>query len=178
MSLEKCPECSKEPTEDELLAQFEEILDGYVGKPGGLIPALQTAQKLFGYLPKRVLQLISMKLDIPYSEVTGVVSFYSFFTTVPKGKYMVRVCLGTACYVRGGKDVLAALEKELEIGVGGTTSDGLFSLDVGCCFGACGLAPVIMVNDETHQRVKPEKVKEIIDFYRDIEMTIIKEKAG
>lgn len=178
MSDSICPECNHEPTEEELLEQLDSILDDYVEKPGGLIPALQIAQKMFGYLPKSALHMISKKLDKPYSEVAGVVSFYSFFSTVPRGKYMIRVCLGTACYVRGGKDVLSSLEKELEINVGGTTSDGLFSLDVGRCFGACGLAPVLMVNDETHQRVKAEKVKEIIEFYRDVEATIIKEKAG
>lgn len=178
MSHSQCQECQHEVTEAELLDQLDGILDDYVGKPGGLIPALQVAQKLFGYLPKSALQLISMKLDKPYSEVTGVVSFYSFFSTVPRGKYIVRVCLGTACYVRGGKEVLSSLQKELEIGVGGTTTDGLFSLDVGRCFGACGLAPVLMVNDETHQRVKADKVAELIEFYRDLEVNAIKEKAG
>ncbi len=178
MSNVQCKECQQEVTEEMLLEKLDGILDDYVGKPGGLIPALQVAQKLFGYLPKSALQMISKKLDKPYSEVTGVVSFYSFFSTVPRGKYMIRVCLGTACYVRGGKEVLSSLQKELEIGVGGTTSDGLFSLDIGRCFGACGIAPVLMVNDETHQRVKSDKIGEIIEFYRDLEVNQIKEKAG
>ena len=97
--------------------------------------------------------------------MAGVVSFYSFFSTTPRGKYMVRACLGTACYVRGGKDVLDSLKNELGIDVGETTEDQLFSLDVGRCFGACGLAPVIMINDDVHQRVKPSKIGEIIAAY-------------
>ncbi len=168
----------KEPTEEELYRMLDEILEDYKTKPGGLIPALQVAQKMFGYLPKEALQLIAKKLDKPYSEVTGVVSFYSFFSTVPRGKYIVRVCLGTACYVRGGKEVLSGLEKELNINVGQTTPDGLFSIDVGRCFGACGLAPVIMVNDNVHQRVKAEKVGEILDYYKDQESAMLKEKVG
>jgi NADH-quinone oxidoreductase subunit E len=102
---------------------------------------------------------------MPYSEVAGVVGFYSYFSTTPKGKHTVRVCMGTACYVRGGQDVLKAMMKELEIGVGGTTADRKFSLEVGRCFGACGLAPVVIVDDETFQRVKPSKVNEILNCF-------------
>ena len=158
--------CGREIDEAEIIGRLDELLAEYVGKPGGLIPALQTTQRLLGYLPREALVKISELFGKPYSEVTGVVSFYSFFSTVPRGKYTIRVCLGTACYVRGGKDVLAALKRELDIDVGETTSDRLFSLDVGRCFGACGLAPVIMVNDDVHQRVSPAKVKELLDGYR------------
>jgi NADH:ubiquinone oxidoreductase subunit E len=108
--------------------------------------------------------------------VAGVVSFYSFFSTVPRGKYLVRVCLGTACYVRGGKQVLDAVKKTLGIDVGQTTADRLFSLDVGRCFGACGLAPVIMVNDDVHQRVKPAKINELLNIYRLKEQVEAEEK--
>jgi NADH:ubiquinone oxidoreductase subunit E len=101
--------------------------------------------------------------------VAGVVSFYSFFTTVPRGKHLVRVCLGTACYVRGGKQVLASLKSTLGIEVGETTPDRLFSLDVGRCFGACGLAPVIMIDDDVHQRVKPARLARILEQYRHAE---------
>jgi NADH:ubiquinone oxidoreductase subunit E len=146
---------------------LDEILIEYIDKPGALIPVLQITQRIFGYLPEEALKKISLKLNKPYSEVTGVVTFYSFFSTQPRGKYMIRVCLGTACYVRGGKEVLSALKKELMIDVGMTTSDKLFSIDVGRCFGACGLAPVIMVNDEVYQRVKPEKINEIVNEYRE-----------
>ena len=159
-----CP-AAADLSEEDMVAALEPILEEYRTKPGGLIPALQTAQTMFGYLPKPVLKRISTAFGKPYSEVAGVVSFYSFFSTVPRGKYVVRVCLGTACYVRGGKQVLDALKKHLGIDVGETTEDRLFSLDVGRCFGACGLAPVLMVNDDTHQRVKPAKISDILDPY-------------
>src|SRR5271166_3491846 len=162
---EKCLEC-QEATEEELLARLDEVLAEYANVPGSLIPVLQIAQALFGYLPESALRKISLALGKPYSEVAGVVGFYSFFTTVPRGKHLVRVCLGTACYVRGGKQVLAALRDLLRIEVGETTSDRQFSLDVGRCFGACGLAPVIMIDDDVHQRVKPTRLGKIIDGYR------------
>ena len=165
-------ECNSELSEEELIKQLENILDDYIEKPGALIPVLQIAQRMFGYLPESSLKLISKKLDKPFSEVAGVVSFYSFFTRVPRGKYLVRVCLGTACYVRGGKEVLESFKNELGIEVGETTGDKLFSLDVGRCFGACGLAPVIMINDDVHQRVKPAKVYDILNQYK------IKEKSS
>lgn len=151
--------------EAKLLEQLDEMLVEYRDQPGGLIPALQTAQGLFGYLPEAAMRRIAQVFDKPYSEVAGVVSFYSFFSTVPRGKYVVRVCLGTACYVRGGNEVLRALKDKLGIDVGGTTADRRFSLEVGRCFGACGMAPVLMVNDDLHQRVKPAKVGEILKAY-------------
>jgi NADH:ubiquinone oxidoreductase subunit E len=160
-----CCACSEPLSEEETALRLNEIIGEYRDKPGGLIPALQIAQSCFGYLPESVLKKISTAFNKPYSEVAGVVSFYSFFSTVPRGKYLVRACLGTACYVRGGKEVLSALKKALGIDVGQTTEDRLFSLDVGRCFGACGLAPVIMVNDEVHQRVKPSKVGELLKAY-------------
>ena len=160
-----CCMCSQEVTEEEMIAQLDELVGEYTTRSGGLIPALQIVQSRFGYLHKRVLKQISLMFDKPFSEVAGVVGFYSFFSTVPRGKYTVRVCLGTACYVRGGKEVLAACKKEMGVDVGETTEDRLFSLDVGRCFGACGLAPVIMVNDDVHQRVKPSKIGDILKAY-------------
>jgi NADH:ubiquinone oxidoreductase subunit E len=126
---------------------------------------LQIAQGIFGYLPEVALKRIALGLDKSYSEVAGVVGFYSFFSTVPRGKHVVRVCLGTACYVRGGVAVLDALKKDLGVDVGGTTDDRQFSLEVGRCFGACGLAPVIMIDDDVHHRVKPRRVGAILDQY-------------
>jgi len=158
--------CTEEATEDELLARLDDVLEDYRDKPGALIPVLQMAQGIFGYLPENALKRISLALGKSYSEVAGVVGFYSFFSTVPRGKHMVRVCLGTACYVRGGKRVLDAIKQRLDIDVGETTADRLFSLDVARCFGACGLAPVINIDDEVYQRVKPNKVGEILDLYR------------
>ncbi len=168
--VQKCCNCQQEQTEEELLIILEDVLNDYKDKPGALIPVLQIAQNLFGYLPEAALKKIALKMEKPYSEVAGVVSFYSFFSTVPRGKYMIRICLGTACYVRGGKDVLDAFKNKLKIDVGGTTDDRLFSLDVGRCFGACGLAPVIMVNDETFERVKPDRIEQIISIYQKKEL--------
>jgi NADH:ubiquinone oxidoreductase subunit E len=158
--------CAAAVSEQELMARYGAVIDEYKSKPGALIPMLQTAQTMFGYLPDAVLRNIARTLDKSYTEVAGVAGFYSFFSTVPRGKFLVRVCLGTACYVRGGNDVLAAMKKALGIDVGQTTEDRLFSLEIGRCFGACGLAPVIMVNDDVHQRVRPSKVGEILDKYR------------
>ena len=158
--------CSQEqPSEAERLAHLDEIIAECRDKPGGLIPALQTAQTLFGYLPETVISRIAAGFGKTVSEVAGVVTFYSFFTLTPRGKYLVRVCLGTACYVRGGKEVLNAFRKRLGIEVGQTTPDRLFSLEVGRCFGACGMAPVVMVNDTVHQRVKPARIPELLQSY-------------
>ena len=160
-----CCKCGEAASEEELLARLDEIIADYRDKPGALVPVLQIAQAMFGYLPEAALKRISRGLNKSYSEVAGVVGFYSFFSTVPRGKHMVRVCLGTACYVRGGKRVLDALKKKLHIDVGETTPDREFSLDIARCFGACGLAPTMTVDNEVYQRVKPAKIQEILDLY-------------
>ena len=157
--------CGEQASEEELLARLDEVIAGYKSKPGALIPVLQIAQGIYGYLPEVALKRIAKGLQKPYSEVAGVVGFYSFFSTVPRGRNLIRVCLGTACYVRGGIAVLDALKKELDIDVGGTTEDREFSLEVARCFGACGLAPVITVNDDVHHRVKPRSVRQIVAQY-------------
>ena len=133
--------------------------------PGELINILHAAQELLGYLPQVVQQVIAADLHIPVSRVYGVVTFYSFFTMEPKGKYPISVCLGTACYVRGAEKVLEEFQKELEIKVGETTSDGLFSLDTLRCVGACGLAPVVTIGGKVYGRVTPEKVRDILQEY-------------
>ncbi len=166
--VKSCACCAEELTEEELLARLDAVIDEYRDKPGALIPVLQLAQGIFGYLPEVALKHIAKKLRKPYSEVAGVVGFYSFFTTVPRGKHLIRICLGTACYVRGGVAVLEAFKKDLGIDVGGTTDDLEFSLEIGRCFGACGLAPVIMVDEDVHHRVKPKRVNEIIAQYTDV----------
>lgn len=159
-------DCKGNPVhEDELYERLLIIVKSQRTVPGALIPVLQTAQNLFGYLPEKALRMISKELKLPYSEVAGVVGFYSYFSTIPKGKHTIRVCMGTACYVRGGQEVLKAMSKELGISVSGTTQDRKFSLEVGRCFGACGLAPVVMVNDETFQRVNPSKINEILNSF-------------
>lgn len=163
----ECACCQEEVPKEELYKRLDEILKEYKDKPGGLIPVLQMAQGIFGYLPEDVVKYISKAMKKPFSEVAGVIGFYSFFSTKPRGKHMVRVCLGTACYVRGGKQVLDAFKKELEIDVGDTTPDRQFSLDVARCFGACGLAPAITIDDVVYQRVKPTKIREILGKYRE-----------
>ena len=160
-----CAGCTEEPTEEELLARLDAVIADYKGKPGALIPVLQIAQGIFGYLPEVALKHIAKELRKPYSEVAGVVGFYSFFTTVPRGKHLIRICLGTACYVRGGVAVMDAFKKALGIDIGGTTEDRVFSLEIARCLGACGLAPVITVDDDVHHRVKPKRVNEILAQY-------------
>ncbi len=157
--------CGSQVDEQQMLLELDKVLDEYKGKEGGLIPALQIAQGLFGYLPDNVLQRVAAAFDKSYSEVAGVVSFYSFFSTQPRGKHVIRVCLGTACYVRGSKKVLDAIKKELNVDVGETTEDRNFTLEVARCFGACGLAPAIMVDEDVHQRVKPTKIRQILANY-------------
>jgi NADH:ubiquinone oxidoreductase subunit E len=159
--------CGETATEAQLMGRLDEVLTEYQGRPGALIPVLQIAQGIFGYLPVSVMKRVALRLGKSYSEVAGVVGFYSFFSTVPRGKHLVRVCLGTACYVRGGKQVLESCRQELGIDVGGTTADGLFTLEVARCFGACGLAPTIMIDEDVHQRVKPPKLRALFAGYRD-----------
>jgi len=162
--------CGAEVSEAELLGRLDEVIGEYREKPGALIPVLQIAQGIFGYLPAVALRRIATGLQKPYSEVAGVVSFYSFFSTVPRGKHLVRVCMGTACYVRGGKRVLEAIKKELDVDVGETTPDKQFTLEVARCFGACGLSPAIMVDEEVLHRVKPAKVGELLERFRSQEV--------
>jgi NADH:ubiquinone oxidoreductase subunit E len=149
----------------EKVARLDEIIKKHKGKPGGLIPVLEEAQVALEYLPMAVQKKIAQELNLPLSRVYGVVTFYSFFTMTPRGKYTVRVCLGTACYVRGGKAIAEALKKEFGIQDGETTPDRMFTLETIRCLGACGLGPVMVVNEDVHGRVKPSKVKEILSQY-------------
>ena len=131
-------------------------------RKGCLIQCLYKAQAIFGYLPLEVQELVAERLRLQQSDVYGVISFYSFFTDLPVGKYKINVCMGTACYVRGSKDVLIAFEEQLGIKEGETTEDGLFSLGGLRCVGACGLAPVVMVNEKTYGSVEKSQVKAIL----------------
>jgi NADH:ubiquinone oxidoreductase subunit E len=159
-------DCAAVLSDQEMVSRIDTVLDDYEKKAGALIPVLQIAQTMFGYLPEPVLRHIGKRLNASYSEVAGVVGFYSFFSTVPRGRHIVRVCMGTACYVRGGKQVLEAFKKHLGIDVGQTTADRMFSLEVARCFGACGLAPTIMIDDDVHQRVKVTRIPELVEQYR------------
>jgi len=145
--------------------QLKKIITRNEGKAGALTRVLQQAQGLIGYLPLTVQKFISEQMKLPLNEVYGLASFYSYFTMVPKGKHTIRVCLGTACYIRGGQRIIDNLENELEIKPGDTTKDGKFSLDVVRCLGCCGLAPIIAVDENIHRRVSPVKIKEILDSY-------------
>lgn len=149
----------------EQIAKLDSIIAKHKGKAGGLIPVLEEAQVSLEYLPVCVQKRIAAGLNLPLSRVYGVVTFYSFFTMTPRGKHTVRVCLGTACYVRGGKALAETLEKQFGIKEGETTADRMFTLESVRCLGACGLGPVIVVDEEVHGRVKPGKVKEILSQY-------------
>ena len=157
--------CCVKVSEEELLQRLDATLEEYRGKPGALIPVLQIAQGIYGHLPEAIMRRIAVGLGKSYSEVAGVVTFYSYFSTVPRGKHVIRVCLGTACYVRGGKAVLDSIRKCTGVEVGGTTEDKRFSLEVARCFGACGLAPAIMIDDDVYHRVKPSKINGVLESH-------------
>jgi len=146
-------------------AQIANAIDLYKGKEGSLIQVLHVAQEVYGYLPLELQEFIAEKMNIPLSEVSGVVSFYSFFSTEPKGKHTIRVCLGTACYVRGGKRVLEHLQQKLGVNLGQTTSDGRFTLEVARCIGACGLAPAMMIDEKVYKQVNVNKLDKVLAAY-------------
>lgn len=138
-------------------------------KDGALMPALQYAQELYGYLPYEVQSIVAEELGLPLSEVYGVVTFYSQFTMSPKGKYQIGVCLGTACYVKGSGEIFEKLKSLLGIDSGECTPDRLFSLDATRCIGCCGLAPVMTVNGEVYGKITANDVEKIIEKYRALE---------
>jgi NADH:ubiquinone oxidoreductase subunit E len=144
---------------DEILAKFE-------GQKGSLIPILQETQSLFNYLPRPALEYIAVKTGVPISTIYGVVTFYSQFHLQPRGRNIICVCQGTACHVRGGKLILQAVEKELGIKAGHTTDDLRFTLETIACLGACGLSPVMKVNDDTHGRLTTDDVPKILEQYK------------
>ena len=148
--------------------EVDAFLDSLPDKNGALIPTLHKAQETYGYLPKELQLYIANKLQIPAAKVYGVATFYSLFLLEKSGQYRINVCMGTACYVRGAEAVLKEFTNELKIGVKATTEDGLFTIDGVRCVGACGLAPVVMVNEKTYGRVGPADVKGIVEEYLDI----------
>ncbi|RPJ04425.1 MAG: NAD(P)H-dependent oxidoreductase subunit E [Deltaproteobacteria bacterium] len=163
MNSENC-ELLKEFTEEQV-AKLEGIIARHKGKPGGLIPVLEEAQVSLEYLPVSVQKKIAKGLNLPFSRVYGVVTFYSFFTMTPRGRHTVRVCLGTACYVRGGKALSEAIEKEFGVKEGDTTPDRRFTYETVRCLGACGLGPVVVVDEDVHGRMKPSKLKDVLSQY-------------
>ncbi|MCJ7688226.1 MAG: NADH-quinone oxidoreductase subunit NuoE [Clostridiaceae bacterium] len=164
MAEQKC--CSKCGEIDIRLEEVREITKKFKDMKGALIPALHEVQKLFGYLPEEALQVVSEEINIPMSEIYGVSTFYSQFTLEPKGEHIIKVCLGTACYVKGAQDIIERLSSVLEVEVGKTTSDGKFTLEAARCLGACGLAPVLMVDDKVYGRLIPADVIRIIEEYK------------
>ena len=153
----------------EVQVKYEE-LKGYIAemmkKPGPLMPIMQKAQDIFGSLPFDVQKFISEEMQIPMSDIYGVATFYSQFALEPKGKHVIGVCMGTACYVKKAEGILNALGDELQTAPGGTTPDALFTLEATRCLGCCGLAPVIMIDDQVYGRLKPEDIPGIIGLYR------------
>ena len=158
-------ECNKK-----LFDELDLFINTISQSEDSLIQVLHHAQGIFGYLPKEVQLHVAKKLNVSPAKVYGVVSFYSYFTTEPKGKYKISVCLGTVCFVKGADKILAEFEKQLGIKSGETTSDLKFSLEGLRCVGACGLAPVVVVNGKVYGQVKPEDVTSILDNYRETEV--------
>ena len=146
-------------------SQIASVIDLYKNKEGSLIQILHLAQEIYGHLPLELQEFISMNMDIPLSEVSGVVSFYSFFSTVPRGEHTIRVCLGTACYVRGGKKIVEYLQERLGVELGGTTSNGKYPFEIAICIGACGLAPAMMIDATVYKQVNVNKLDKILDQY-------------
>lgn len=146
--------------------KIKEICASFGNKPGEAINVLHKVQGEFGYLPAEVQEVIAHELNVSAAHIYGIVTFYSFFTMLPKGEHPISVCMGTACYVRGAEKVLDEFKRELKIGVGETTPDGKFSLNCLRCVGACGLAPVVLIGDKVYGRLTPDGVKDILNEYR------------
>ncbi|MFA5341664.1 MAG: NADH-quinone oxidoreductase subunit NuoE [Clostridia bacterium] len=156
-----CQNCNLDEKEKKL----QEVLDKHKDTKGALIPVLHEAQEIYGYLPLSVQETVANALGLPLSEVYGVVTFYTQFSLYPKGQYKIQVCLGTACYVKGSSNILDELKKQLGIEVGQCTKDGKFSLDACRCVGACGLAPVMMINEDVYGTLVPSDVAKILKKY-------------
>lgn len=154
-----------EPIE-KMTPEISAFIEEWKSKPGNLIMVLHQVQQTYGYIPRNIAIEISERLDVPLAKIYGVVTFYNFFKLEKAGKYKIQVCLGTACYIRGGDDLLKTLEKELGIGLNATTPDGMFSIEAVRCLGCCGLAPVIVVNGNVHGRLTSKDVPGIIEQYR------------
>ena len=162
---DKCTACAES---QEKINQLKTIVDNYKDTEGSLIQVLHEAQELYGYLPLEVQREISTLMNIPLAEIYGVVSFYTQFSINPKGRFKVNVCMGTACYVKGANEVLDKFRTRLSIDVGECTEDRRVSLDACRCIGACGLAPVVTINDDVYGKLTPDDVDAIIDKYEEL----------
>jgi NADP-reducing hydrogenase subunit HndA len=152
---------------DSDVQKLKDVARSFGNRPDELINVLHKAQEIFGYLPAEVQEVVAEELHVSVARVYGVVTFYSFFTMLPKGRYPISICTGTACYVRGAEKVLEEFKRILKVPVGETTPDGKFSITCLRCVGACGLAPVVMVGDKTYGRVTTDGVKDILKEYDD-----------
>ena len=160
-----CQGQTNKSVDSKTLQQIKKIIAATDGQAGAPIRVLQKVQGLIGYLPREALQIVSKEMRIPLSELYGITSFYSFFSMVPKGKYVIQVCLGTSCYVKGGQKIIDSLNKDFGLESGSITPDGKFSLQTVRCIGCCGLSPVLAINEDVHRKVKPSRLKEILSSY-------------
>ena len=151
----------------EKFAALEKLIEEHKDQAGALMPVLQGAQGIFGCVSEDVQRFIAEKMGVTLSEVYGVATFYAQFSLHPKGKYLISVCLGTACYVKGSQKIIDRISEELKIQPGDTTDDGLFTLNATRCLGACGLAPVMTINDEVYGRLVPDDIPGILAKYRE-----------
>lgn len=161
--ISKCECCQQ--SDEQKYGEIANIIDLYKHREGSLIQILHLSQEIYGYLPLELQEFIATSLGKPLSEVSGVVTFYSFFSTKPRGQHTIRVCLGTACYVRGGKKIVERLENLLDVEIGETTKDGKFTFEIARCIGACGLAPAMMIDDVVYKQVNVNKLESIISKY-------------
>ncbi|MEF2968738.1 NADH-quinone oxidoreductase subunit NuoE [Paenibacillus sp. M1] len=158
--------CGQGGVNQERLDQVREVISRFRMLQGPLIPVLHEVQDIFGYLPEEALRIVSEELELPMAEIYGVATFYSFFSLEPKGEYVIRVCMGTACYIKGAQAVLDRLSQELDVPVQGTTADGKFTLDATRCLGACGLAPVMTIGEKVYGRLTPNEIPKILKSMR------------
>ena len=162
--MKHCEGCNGSKIDDKL----EKIGQKYKNNPSSIIEALHEVQDTYGYISTTAQKYLSETVNVPMSEIYGIITFYSRFSLKPKGKYNIQVCMGTACYVKGSEKILNTFKEKLGISEGQTTEDGLFSLESIRCIGACGLAPAIVVNNEVYGRFTPDKVEEIIEKYKNM----------
>ncbi len=152
---------------DSKAQELQKVIEKYKDKKGAVIPVLHEAQEIYGYLPIKVQKMVAEGLGTSLAEIYGIVTFYAQFSLNPKGKYNIQLCLGTACYVKGAGQIYDKLKQELGLEKDGTTTDGIFSLESCRCIGACGLAPVMMINGEVYGRLEPDNIPEILKKYRE-----------
>ncbi len=158
---------TKEAVTEEIdLDRVDRLIEPYIGKKEMIIPALQKVQDHFGYLPRPAVEQVSRRMRTPLSRLYGVATFYAQFKMKPRGRYIIRVCKGTACHIQGSPKISERIEYILGIESGETTDDLRFTLEEVACIGACALAPVIMINDDPHGRLTPDKIKDILDGYK------------